>query len=468
MTWSNGARYFSPDYGLMAARLAEAVKAAGPLLIDQDGRLWVYDAGVWRPDDGDVMRRTVVLLGERYRPSHYRTLVEFLSGSLERFTVAPISSMINMRNGLLIWDEDPDPRLIEHNDECLSTVQLPIEWNPDARCPEFDAFLANVLPADDIDRAWEVLGYLMMAGNPLQRMFMLSGSGGNGKGVFLNVARALLGKQNFAAVNIHDLAENRFAAADLYGKLANICGEIDATFIERTGRVKELCGDDDMRAENKGEKAFKFRFWGKALFSANAIPGTSDSSTGWTRRWEVLQFPYTPTKADPQLSTRVTTDRELSGIANKAVDALRRLMATGSFSTGESRDKAHTEFADKANKVRRWLDDPESAVTRSDPEDKIFNLRSTLLKAFRDWEENDSGGGKRTGSQKFNELCRQAGLVDAYRQGLRGYYGTLVTGFVFVKPEHRPLVNHRAGTPWIREVHQSAPPEPPYVQPTLN
>lgn len=464
MTWSTGAKYFHPDYGLKAGRLADDVQAAGPLMVDTtEGKLWVYAGGVWSMDQdsrkSEVRRRIVTLLGERYRPAHARTALEVLGAHLPRFTVGPVSICINVANGLLMWDGDPDPYLIEHHPESASTVQLPIAWDPAAGCPEFDRFLVAALPADDIERAWEVLGYLMMSGNPMQRMFLLSGSGGNGKGVFLNVARALLGEDNFTAVNLHDLSDNTFASADLYGKLGNICGEIDSTYIEKTARVKELCGDDVMRAERKGQDGFTFKWWGKAIFSANSIPGTSDSSVGWSRRWEVIQFPYAPTKPDPKLSDRITAS-ELPGIAVKAVYALRQLMSTGQFSAGESRDTAHREFADKANKVRRWLDDSDSAVEREET-GQIFNKGTTLLKAFRDWEEHDSGSKTHTGVQRFNELCRQAGLTPVTKRGTRGYYGTRITGHVFVPPQDTIWTNHVTG-----EV-RSAPPEDPPGPATL-
>jgi putative DNA primase/helicase len=461
--WESGARYFSPDYGLMAGRLADAVAAAGPLMVDTDGRFWVYDAGVWRRDRGDVRRRMVGLLGERYRPAHARTVAELLAAHVEQFEVAPVPPVINFPNGLLYWQRDPDPVMIEHNAECASTVQLAVPWDPAATCPEFSAFLETAVPPDDVDRAWEVIGYLMMSGNPLQRLFLLSGSGGNGKGVFLDVIRALLGRRNFSAVTLHDLSDDRFASADLHGKLANICGDIDATFIEKTGRIKELSGNDVVRAQFKGETAFEFLFWGKAIFSANAIPGTSDSSVGWSRRWEVLQFPYAPTRPDTSLSKKVTTEKELAGIATKAVHALRRLMQFGAFTSGESREKAHMEFADKANKVRRWLDDPESGVERDqDSDTDVFNKGTVLLKAFRTWEEHDSGSRTHTGVQRFNELCRQAGLAPVVKRGTRGYYGVRITRVPFgVMPADTQWINYESGTP------RSAPPPPPPEPETL-
>jgi putative DNA primase/helicase len=302
MTWSTGSTYFHPEYGLKAGRLADAVLAQGPVMVDPGGQFWIYAGGVWRQDDRAVRRRVVTLLGERYRPSHWRATSDVLASVCARFDVEPVPDLINMRNGLLRWQGDPDPVLLEHHDACPSSVQLPVDWDPTATCPEFDVFLKSAVPEDDLQRTWELIGYLMMSGNPLQRLFLLVGGGGNGKGVLLNLVRALVGEDNFSAIPLRRFAETQFASAELHGKLANVCGDIDARFIEDTGRIKELAGDDKIDAERKGKDPFKFLFWGKAIFSANKMIGSSDSSKGWLRRWEVINFPYEPTRR----STRAT------------------------------------------------------------------------------------------------------------------------------------------------------------------
>lgn len=455
MTWTTGASFFHPEYGLKAGKLADAVTAAGPVLVDNAGTFWVYRGGVWRPDakGREIKQRVVRLLGERHRPAHLRAVLEIMAGTCEEFEVNPVSDLINTRSGLLRWEADPDPVLLEHHDACLSSVQLPIAWDPAATCPDFDAFMEAAIPEDDRDRAWQVLGYLMMSGNPLQRLFLLTGGGGNGKGVFLNVVRALVGDDNFSAVPLRRFSETQFASAELHGKLANVCGDIDARFIEDTGRIKELAGDDKIDAERKGKDPFKFLFWGKAIFSANAIPGASDSSKGWLRRWEVINFPYEPTKPDPTLSARCTTPESLAGIAVKAVHALRSLMEHREFTRGQSADTAHEEFAEKANRVIRWINDPDSVASR---DFGTWNKGTILVQAFREWEEHDSGDkNKHTGVQHINELLRQAGLRYAVRRGQRGYYGVRIDGHVFIKEADKRWLNITPG-----EVHQSAPAEP--------
>ena len=440
----NGSRYFSPDYGLMVDRLAAAVREAGPVMVDEQDQLWVYEAGVWRPDRGDIRRRVTTLLGERARVTHRVQVQEVLRATSAEIEVRPVPELINFADGMLRWRNDPDPVLLDHHPEYLSTVQLPIKWDPAAECPEFDRFLSQAVPEDDRDRAWQVLGYLLMSGNPFQRMFMLTGAGGNGKGIFLNVVRALLGNRNTAAEPLQDLGENRFSTAELFGKLANICGDIDSTYIERTARIKELCGDDRMKGERKGERQFYFLFWGKAIFSANSIPATADSSRGWVRRWEVVPFPNTPTKEDPGLSARILAS-ELPGVARKAVYALRDLMEAGEFRRGESAELAQAEFAEKNNRVVRWINDPDTNVTR---EENTFNKGTTLLAAFRQWDAHEQGNSVRDISKhKFNELARLSGLEQATIRGQRGYYGIRVKDGVMTPPADQPWINRTRGLP---------------------
>jgi putative DNA primase/helicase len=454
VTWSTGAGFFHPEYGLKAGALADAMLVEGPIMVDDSGQFWVYRGGVWRPDDRTVRARAVRLMGQRYRPSHWRAVADLLASTCERFEVAPVPDLINLRSGLLRWRADPDPTLLEHHDACLSTVQLPVEWDPMGNCPDFEDFMASALPEDDRERAWQVIGYLMMSGNPLQRLFLLTGGGGNGKGVFLNVIRALVGDDNFSAVPLRRFSETQFASAELHNKLANVCGDIDAKYIEDTGRIKELAGDDKIDAERKGRDPFKFLFWGKAIFSANAIPGASDSSKGWTRRWEVINFPYEPTKPDDTLSARCTTPESLAGIAVRAIYALRQLMETREFSRGESALKAHSDFQEKSNRVIRWVNDPDSSVKR---DETVWNKGTVLVQAFREWEEHDSGDkNKHTGVQHINELLRQAGMRPAVRRGQRGFYGLRVVGTVFVKDKDRQWMNIERG-----EVHLSAPEDEP-------
>lgn len=407
-------KLFNND-GLRAHAAASVITAAGPIRWGVDGQFWTYRDGLWAPGEGEVHGRIVRALGERYRPAHAHAIRDVLRAELDELEVAPVPRYINFRNGLLDWRDELAPRLIDHDPGFLSTVQLPIEWDDGtSACADFDAFLEQAVPRDDRGRVWEILGYLMMSGNPLQKLFLLTGGGGNGKGVLMSVIMAILGRRNVSSVPLTDFAENQFATADVHGKLANICGDIDTTFIERTGRIKELAGEDQVRGERKFGQPFYFDFWGKALFSANGIPTSADGSRGWLRRWEIVSFPYEPAKPDRGLKDRLTTAESLRAIGQRAVYALRDLMERERFDHGESATSAHSKFAVRNNRVLAWIED----AGYIDPTAR--NERSSLYRAYRLWDAAENPGGRSMSATTFYERLEQVPGVRAVKvRGVR-------------------------------------------------
>ena len=341
----------------------------------------------------------------------------------------PVTAVINTPSGLLHWRAPGGPVLMDHDPGVPSTVQLPVEWDPDATCPAFDAFLAASVEADDLQRVWEMIGYLVMSGNPLQRMFLLNGPGGNGKGVLLGVLTALLGPANTVAVSLHSFVNNRFAPARLLGKLANICGDIPAAFIQDTAKIKELAGQDRIDAEEKGRDPFSFEYWGKSIFSCNGLPGLADGSNGWLRRWEIVSFPNPPKVIDRGLRDRLSAPAELRGILVKAVAALRTLVDRGDFVRGESAEQVHRDFAIRSNRLLAWIDEEMTIHPEG------WYDRTELLKLFRWWDANDNPAGKAMGAQTFYDRMRQvSGLRETKRRGVRGFAGIMRKSDVYEVP----------------------------------
>jgi putative DNA primase/helicase len=411
-------RFFDPGYGLKAVTAAQEVIAVGPVMFGVDDRFWVYDNGVWQPGDKEVRRRIVRLLGDRYRPHHLQAIRDVMASRVEEYDIAPAMTYINVYNGMIDWRAKDGPERIHHDERYRSSVQLPVSYVDGAVCPDFDTFLEQAVPPDDVQRVWEMIGYLMMSGNPLQRAFLLTGGGGNGKGVLLEVIHALLGEQNCATIPLHDFAKSQFATAELHGRLANICGEIDATYIESTARIKEIVGDDRIKGERKGKDPFYFKPWCKMIFSANEIPSTADSSRGWWRRFEVINFPNQPARPDPSLKERLVRTDSLRGIAVHAVHALRALMARGEFSRGDAAIRAHLEFRMKNNKLLTWVNDDAELMPGR------FYSRQELLQAFRKWDMHNNPAARPMGSTTFYERLRQLdGVREVKIKGVRGFYG---------------------------------------------
>ncbi|MEU6999927.1 phage/plasmid primase, P4 family [Nonomuraea sp. NPDC046570] len=402
---------------LLASTLADAILKEGPIGVGTSGHLWAYRDGVWKIDKHAVRVRASKLLSEAFRVRHAMDVEAVIRSRAPEIECEPVPKWINFRNGLLDWEQG---KLHPHSPDALSTVQLHTEWDPEAQCPEFDRFLASVLPADMVDMVWELIGYLMYSGNPLHKAVMLHGSGRNGKGTWIRVIKTLLGDENVTAVTLQSLNMERFAAASLFGKIANIAGDIDGTYLEQTAKFKAITGEDVITAEFKNRDPFDFTPWAVPVFSANKIPGSADVTTGYMSRWVVVPFPNDFTgKEDRHLAARLQRPEEIRGIAAKAVPALQRLMARGNFDEPPSALEAMAEFKRRTNQLESWLDE----CCERTPD--TWAERVTFYDAYRRWAEHGRYGVLK--AAEFYDRMRNAGIEEAKRKGTRGFKGVTVT-----------------------------------------
>lgn len=404
---------------LMTEVTARAVIKFGPVGRGLDGQLWAFTDGVWRPGDREIHERIVDLLGDRYATSHQRNVEQYLMGSRELPLIEskPVSEYLNFANGMLRWRTG---QWFGHSEVVLSTVQLGCEWSPSATCEAWLAFLRQVVPPDCIEFVQELFGYLMYSGNPFEVAFMFIGSGRNGKGVVLSVANALLGSGNVSKVRLQDLGGNRFATADLFGRLANIAGDLDGTMLTSTGPFKEVVGNDEIRAERKGRDAFSFKPFAKHLFAANQVPMSVDTTVGFMDRWVVLKFPNHFDRPDTTLKDRLVQPDELSGIATWAVEGLRRLMARKGFDLPPSMIEAKEEFELAVDPLRLFLREAaERVATGGTPMSKVYPV-------YNAWCSQQQRKGM--SKHQFNErLATMPGVERVRVDGLETFKGLVLT-----------------------------------------
>ena len=126
--------------------------------------------------------------------------------------------------------------------------------------PQYDSFLESSLPEAAVrDLADEWMGYNLTSDYRFHKALMTTGESGSGKSVYLEVVGALVGQDNVASLALRELASETFATADLYGKAANICTDIESAELRYTGLFKRLTTGEVIRAQHKNKTAFDFR-----------------------------------------------------------------------------------------------------------------------------------------------------------------------------------------------------------------
>src|SRR5262249_11270971 len=252
------------DYPLHGKREVFIPRLLGEALMERQtyrytaSQFWVYRNGVYLPCGEATLRADAqALLGNERRVDRINEALNYVEVAtrLEDET-PPDCQHINLLNGRLDWAAGI---LEPHTPTCFTTVQLPIEHDPAATCPAFNHYLITTFDADVIPLIEEILGWCLVPDHRFEQAIMLHGEGQNGKSVFLDLVGYLLGEANVSNVALQDLEENRFKAAQLYGKLANVFADLDARGLQSSSMFKTLTTGDPIDAERKHCDPFRFR-----------------------------------------------------------------------------------------------------------------------------------------------------------------------------------------------------------------
>lgn len=406
-----------------ATKLAAVIEDETPIAAAPDGTLYWYRDGVYLPGaEGKIRRRIQTVLGDEWTSRAEGEVLSYLSSARELIPF-PSRDNINTLNGVFNLESG---KLEPHSPEDRTPVQIGAAYDPAATCPNVEKFLADVLP-DPEDRRLilEIAGYLLVPDNRLRKAFMLTGAGRNGKTTVLKLLEQLMGPGNVSHLSLHKLVEDRFAAAELYGRQANICGDIDRRALASASLFKEIVGGDPIHAERKHRDPFSFEPYARLLFSANELPPTPDGSPAFYDRWIVIPFPrrFSDAEADETLFERLTTPEELSGLLNLAIKALGELRERGHFCETASTTDAASRFKVETDSVAGFLAEEATFDTEA------WVSKADLFQRYERWCKQNNRGA--LGKQKFNarlqadhpQIVDKQGNKATGKNGLKGWSG---------------------------------------------
>lgn len=398
--------------------LANAVCATEHFAKSDAGELHYYTDGRYIRRGADhikrMCKRLLVAWGRESIFTSYRAneVTAYIAADAPFLWTTPPAGRLNVANGIL----DLSTRELQpHTPVWLSTLQLPVEYEPGAVPVQWLRFIGEWFPADSKATPWELLAWLISPDLQLQKAILLLGTGENGKSRFLAAVKAFLGAHNTSAMALQQIETSRWGTHHLNGKLANICPDLPSQHLETSSTFKALTGGDSVQAERKFGEQYEYTPFVRLLFSANQPPQSKDASKAFFRRWLVIPFDAT-FAADkklpaPEIDERLSRPEELSGALNFALDALPAVRKQG-FTITESMREAHREFHEVTDPITVWLE------TNAVESPEAYVAKGDLLKAYnrdarangwtvqtarqfaalvRDWKPGIEDGQKRVG-----------------------------------------------------------------------
>lgn len=377
------------DTGLLTDRASKLLRERAPMLLTNDEKIAVYQNGVFKRSDLAFTGLAGDLMGDNYR-THYRsTLAEYLSGVL--YTSGDIlpdysdAPMLNCANGMLNLISG---EFVDHDPSYRSSAQIPVEWDPEATCPTYEKWLAESAPGQVDDLEETVSTMLDPSRTPAKAVFLF-GPSRSGKSTFLRLTQRMAGSDNLSSVTLHQLVENRFMSANVYGRMLNVASDIPAAHLEDISIFKMMTGEDPIQADRKNGKQFSFINRALFAFSANALPTVGEASNAYISRIKPFLFPHSFEGAeDPTIEARMV--EELPGILVRWVRAYNRLIKRGRvLPTDETVQK---EFVRQSDRVRQFVEECCEIVPADDSSipakwTGAMSNGTELAKALKEWAE---------------------------------------------------------------------------------
>lgn len=346
----------------------------------------------------EKVRRTVVSLPRLRQVAEAASGMPSMQAADSEFDVDPM--MLSVQNGVIDLRTGD---LIPHSPKLRMTSISPVAYDKDAECPTWWNFIHQTFQNDMELEAYvqRALGYSITAATTEAALMLCVGSGGNGKSVMFNVLRAVLGSDMSMQAETTLFTDRRgasqdYSLGDLRSKRFVVATELEDGARLSEALVKQLSGNDTIRARRIYEQPFEFAPTAKIWLSANVAPQVSGTDRGIWRRIRYIPFLNVVTKPDPDLFAKLQL--ELPGILRWLVDGAMAWRSAG-IGSCTAVEQATEQYRQSQDVVGQFLD--EMCTVDADANVQA----SELFQAFSKWVADTHGLHHFTGRKMASALA---------------------------------------------------------------
>ena len=216
-------------------------------------------------------------------------------------------------------------KLLPHNRDHLITQLAPVKYDSDATCPTWDAFLHRIMAENDnlISFLQRMIGYSLTGDTGEQCLFILYGSGANGKSTFLQAVSSMCGDYSQQTPTETLLVKKKGSIPNDVARLkgARLVTASEAEEGQRLAEslIKQMTGQDILSARFLHQEWFEFEPTHKIFLGTNHKPVIKGTDHAIWRRIKLIPFDVTipEEERDNRLLSKLRD--ELPGILSWAV-----------------------------------------------------------------------------------------------------------------------------------------------------
>jgi P4 family phage/plasmid primase-like protien len=214
---------------------------------------------------------------------------------------------------------------------------------------------------ESIETVLEIMASVFIKKPIDERAFIMWGEGENGKSVLLDYISFMLGKDNISNIPLQELTADKFAAANLDGKHANIFSDLEKNEFKQTSKFRALASGEPVYAQFKRVQGFDLHPFSSLIFSTNRFPKVyGDNKQGFFRRWIIVKW-LRNFENDPQRDSKLkqkllqnTAERDI--VFSNLIHISKRLYDSNKFSYSKNWKENQKVWNENADPVKNFIE----------------------------------------------------------------------------------------------------------------
>lgn len=327
--------------------------------------------------------------------------------------------LFNVSNGVI---DLRTGELKPHEREFMCTkISKHLKYDPDAQCPEFLRFLRLVQPKDEHRKYLQrLMGYTLIGEVGKDQIFALHiGKGGNGKGVFLDSCKYVMGDYCTSGQRdtfVRKSNANRIPAdiASYEGMRMVLVDELNDGQKLDDGLLKEITGGGTIKAEAKMMNPWEYTPKFTLHFRTNVMPDLP-ADQAILRRFRPVKWDVKPEGAEWDTFTdafhstvlQYLTNKEGPGILNWILEGTREYLEKGLLVPSDLQAEA-VDMLEEGDPFLIYM----SENGQQAPGARLDGAK--LYKAYKEWYENMGYPGKPASSRTIFKDIRDGKYKDKW------------------------------------------------------
>ena len=322
----------------------------------------------------------------------------------------------------------------QHSPKDHLTIALNVDFDPDATCPKWEAFLNDIFLNDPalINYIQRIIGYCLSGTTSEDVMFFLIGGGANGKSTFRSALEMLFGEYS-SSIKISALLTTTsdsnvdYQKATMKGRRVIWTDEVPEGKRFNESQIKAMVGGDKILARAIFEKPFEFTPTHKLFPIGNHVPTITGTDNGIWRRIVLIPFGATFSEASDNGNSAKKRDRfeilrelqqELPGILNWALRGWLDYSVRGLRDRPQAVSTATQEYRDSQDQIACFIDECYTVAPNCSWDEKV--KVQDVYAAYTKWcDENGEIPVSKTRRNLMGKLKEQKLEV---RQSSGGYF----------------------------------------------